>query len=279
MAFTINCPKCQTALKAAPEYVGKRANCRKCGEKFVIEQPVSSTSTEAIRLPVTPPLTGGLQETLKTWWPVALVVTGAAAMGFYAGREHYKYQLSRDVKSVVEKFQQTIAQEKPQAASASAPVAKVTRINIGDTYHGPSYSISLDSAMISKTLLRGLGRSQKMSDNELLNLFFSVANTDERKVLRISSDFIHRTAFRLEDDAGNQIRGVSFGFASRPEGSLQPADDINPGTSVAHVEAFSVPLPKTKQITLTLNLGYFNDSGMLEIVIPASEIEDFQKES
>jgi ubiquitin-protein ligase len=42
----INCPKCGKAFQAKPEYVGRKARCRACGEGFLIEtKPVPTDSS------------------------------------------------------------------------------------------------------------------------------------------------------------------------------------------------------------------------------------------
>ena len=39
MAITVSCPGCGSSFKVAVQFVGKRAKCAKCGDRFIIPEP------------------------------------------------------------------------------------------------------------------------------------------------------------------------------------------------------------------------------------------------
>ena len=81
--------------------------------------------------------------------------------------------------------------------------------------------------------------------------------------------------FSLVDDVGNKVRGVSFGLGSRYENALKDSEAINPDSFVVHGEVFTVPLPKTTELFLTVDLAAFGDDGEARFKIDASEIDGF----
>lgn len=64
MLFTATCPHCSAKFKASDEYVGKKGKCQKCGETFIIEEPVV-VSRRKVDLDDDPePKTGELEDDL-----------------------------------------------------------------------------------------------------------------------------------------------------------------------------------------------------------------------
>ena len=102
-----------------------------------------------------------------------------------------------------------------------------------------------------------------------LILHFQIKNKDERKVLTFSGGN-DEDNFTFVDDVGNDVHG-SFRFMDQFVGTF--FGDIAPGVSEAHAQAYSVPLPKTEHLILTVDLSSCDGEGKIEFKIPATEIE------
>lgn len=113
------------------------------------------------------------------------------------------------------------------------------------------------------------------SEDPALTITLRVENTDERKIVRRVDNAFLATDPRLEDDAGNMIRGVRYG-AAKPKGEMN--EDLNPGDTMTHVEVFTVPPPATKFLVLTIDFEIFGSEGEATFQISVDDIEGWPVE-
>lgn len=138
--------------------------------------------------------------------------------------------------------------------------------------HADEFRISIHSAEYKKPKVTGLLGDESEGENVQLVVTFKIKNSTERKILRFAdNDF--STSFELHDDAGNQIRRVTYGLGSEITGALTDNDDILPGALVTHVEVFLVPPPKTESLVLTMDRAVLGDEGVVDFEIPLDRIE------
>lgn len=149
----------------------------------------------------------------------------------------------------------------------------LTQLMIGQTYKTKQFAITLNKAKIETTQIKNLMGKIATGTTPDLILSFTIANTDDRKILRhsLAEEFKVMTYFRLRDDVGNEIRKVNYGFSSTIPGALT-STEIQPISSSTHVEIFSIPPPKTQFLILTVDLACFHGDGEIEFKIPASSI-------
>ena len=107
----------------------------------------------------------------------------------------------------------------------------------------------------------------KVAKDPSLLLHFQIKNKDERKVLSFSN--FDGSRFTLADDVQNGVDAMFWQYEW--EGKF--FGDINPEMSETHVQAYSVPLPKTKHLILTIDLSSCGGEGKIEFMIPAASIE------
>ncbi|MGH7138189.1 MAG: hypothetical protein ACREHD_20755 [Pirellulales bacterium] len=160
-------------------------------------------------------------------------------------------------------------------ASASQPRAP-EMTELGEQFAAPEFQIALVGARIDRPeILDMFGEKGRAKSPDLL-LTFRVKNTHDRKILRFREEngFLAGN-FRLRDDVENVIRGVNYGIGNQPVGALTGNEDILPGKEATHIEAFGVPPPKTKFLTVSVDLAAFGGEGEAHFRIPAGRIENF----
>lgn len=133
--------------------------------------------------------------------------------------------------------------------------------------------VSVERVKVHRTILNDL----VWSNNELLVVKMEIRNSDERRIVRMANN-VFKTPFGMLDDVQNVIRGVNFGATAKPYGQLSANDDINPESTVKNVVVFNVPPPKTKSLTLVVQLDQFGQKGTLLLDIPAEKIKGFRAE-
>ena len=77
----------------------------------------------------------------------------------------------------------------------------------------------------------------------------------------------------MNDDVDNVIRGVDYGFSTSVVGALKQPHDIQPGESATHVKVFSLPPPKTRSLTLSIDLACLGQEGSVEYQIPMEQVQ------
>lgn len=156
-------------------------------------------------------------------------------------------------------------------AEPKSKAEPLSRLMIGETYQSDGFSIKLFDAKIAQTVAKDFAGDLLTGKTPDLELLFTFINTDERKYLNFhQNQFVNY--FRLKDDVDNTVRGIDFGIFNNPVNALSGSEDIAPGDHAKHAVYFSVPLPKTKFLILTVDLDCLGGEGKLEYKIPASEI-------
>lgn len=133
-----------------------------------------------------------------------------------------------------------------------------------------SVNIAVTKAEVGIVPLIDFLGEDSQSEDPALVITFQVENTDERKIVRRIDNAFVADRPRLEDDAGNVIRGVSYG-GGKPKGEMNA--DLNPGDSTSHVEVFMIPPPATEFLLLTVDFAMFGSEGEATFRINVEEID------
>ena len=323
------CPSCDSSFSTAVANAGKKATCPKCKQPFIIQFEASASPKPQTppsigrRLPRTTPTVstkasqsiaskraGGKRsaskEIVMPMWAIVVIPTVVALIvGYFAGREHLKYQVRNAVADAfTDRFQPNeeakaeakwtetdsaadadnnpdVVDNEEQPDEATSPFVSgksltnsVNRLTIGQTHAAEKFSIVLVNASIEKPQIKDLLGDTGVAENPDLVFEFKITNTDDRRILRFrEANMFMENNFRLRDDVDNVIRGVSYGVGAKPVGALTGSEDIAPGASANHIELFSVPPPKTEFLILTVNLESLGGEGEIEIQIPANQIK------
>lgn len=308
MKAPVTCPRCHSTFSFSRSHAGKRAKCPKCKEPFEISfDSPNSTLAAATQVAAEnpPPIPGALTRSiaqpaetqpkmsvplgseshpqhptkrlisLPQWAIIAVPAVVTLLLGYFIGREHLKYQMRSAFAGMAEAFShETESSPKPPLPVAVEPEPNpLPQLMIGKTHQAEGFAVTLVNAKIAATRVKdvmgkiGIGKSPDLA----LSLVF--ANTDERRILRFheGNQFLGGN-LQLRDDVGNVIRGINYGFASKPVGALSGSEDIDPGTTASHLELFAVPPSKTQYLILTIDLACFGGDGKIEYKIPASSI-------
>ena len=132
------------------------------------------------------------------------------------------------------------------------------------------------SAEVNTIILDRIFGGKGPSEEKYLIINMRIKNSDPRKVQAFHKDSPFQNSFKLVDDVGNAIRILDPGI-DRIEGALTAGTDILPGQEVGHRLAFVVPLPKTKELTLLVNMQAFSGEGFFRVKIPANDIVGFAR--
>ena len=205
---------------------------------------------------------------LPQWAIIAIPAIVTLILGYFIGQEHLKYQM----RSAIGDFTSAFAGFRKGNSPSESTRVPLTQLMIGQTYKTKQFAITLNKAKIETTKINFMGKITDGLSPDLM-LSFTIANTDDRKILRhsLAKEFKVMAYFRLRDDVGNEIRKVNYGFSSTIPGALT-STEIQPSSSSTHVEIFSIPPPKTQFLILTVDLACFHGDGEIEFKIPASSI-------
>lgn len=127
VSFTLPCPNCAKTLQATLKHVGKQARCPSCGNIVVIAAPVTATTLASPSPDVLIPQINVSSARFKTRhrrtsFPMTFDVgVVALAVGYFAGREHLKYEMRSALSKAGEAFQEGL-QNAFRGKPASAPV-------------------------------------------------------------------------------------------------------------------------------------------------------------
>jgi hypothetical protein len=206
---------------------------------------------------------------LPQWAIIAIPAIVTLILGYFIGQEHLKYQM----RSAIGDFTSAFAGFRKGNSPSESTRVPLTQLMIGQTYKTKQFAITLNQAKIETTKLKNFMGQIETGTTPDLVLSFTIANTDDRKILRLclAKEFKVMDYFRLQDDVGNEIRKVNYGFSSTILGALT-STEIQPSASSTHVEIFSIPPPKTQFLILTVDLACFYGEGEIEFKIPASSI-------
>jgi hypothetical protein len=212
---------------------------------------------------------------------VAAPAVASLIVGYFAGREHLKYQMRSAFANAGKAFAEGIRDSLPSGlkdrAEAKEPEpTPPPRVSIGEAYDAGGFSVRVVGASIRYPQVKGLRGDASPSEDPLLVIEIQFTNKDDRKVVTFRDDRgLGGSVFRLKDDVGNIVRPVTFGFANKVVGALDKFAELKPEGSLKHLQVFDVPLPKTKSLVLNVDLYCFEGEGEVEIDIP---IESVKKE-
>lgn len=308
MKAVASCPNCHASFNVDRGSAGKRTKCPKCEQPFLIQfdeaapepdpiadvpphcpPPMPKRATSVNGPPADSTSTRNQNRTQRRiavplWVMIALPSIACLVIGYFIGREHFKYQMERAMADIGKAFTEDLKSEipgtSPSSAVSSSSEAETEkarprpRIFMGQPHAANGFSIALASASIERSQVKDMMGDVGIGKDSDLALRFNVVNTDDRRILRFQEGNMFLAGhFRLRDDVDNVIRGVNYGMGSTPVGALTGAEDIAPGASATHIELFSVPPPKTKFLILTIDLACFGDQGEIEIQIPVEKIK------
>ena len=219
---------------------------------------------------------------LPQWAVIAIPAIVTLILGYFIGQEHLKYQMRSAMGNFATAFSD-LRKGNSSSRSPSSPTGSVntngestpeplTQLMLGQTHKTKQFSLTLNKAKIETAKIKDMMGKIRTGKTPDLILSFTIANTDDRKILRphLANQFMK--CFSLRDDVGNQIRGINYGITSEPVGALTGSEDIKPGSSSTHIEIFSIPPPKTEFLILTVDLACFDGDGKIEFKIPATSI-------
>ena len=103
-----------------------------------------------------------------------------------------------------------------------------------------------------------------------LIVYWTITDTDDRLKIGYEHNVLGQKgeAF-LFDDIGQNIRGMGYGIYQHTY-ALKDVDDILPGETKWHITPFTIPPPKTKALTVKLDLAPFG-IGKRELITGAGD--------
>jgi len=208
----------------------------------------------------------------------------ALLVGYFAGREHIKYEMRSALANVGEAFKDGMKKafnvdgnNPRQLNEEDVAFEKQPHMTLGQVHTAQGFSLALVDVRIDHAELKSiLGGDPVETDERYLLCTFRITNIHERKILNFGdSGSFGPNNFALVDDVKNRIRGVSFGFSNKLIGAVSTTDDIPPGEQRTHLEVFTIPPPKTQHLILTINLQAFDGDGRIKYQIPINKIKGF----
>lgn len=214
------------------------------------------------------------------WALVAGPSLVSLAVGYFAGREHLKYQMRSAVADVGRAFVQGIKDSLPPGLQETVDreeeekPSPPPRVTLGKPYDAGRFSVEVRGASIRHPEVRGLRGGKSPSEEALLVIDLQFTSKDDRKVVTFRDDRVMGgSVFHLKDDVGNVVRPVTFGFTSKVVGAMDKFAELKPEQSLTHLQVFDVPLPKTKCLVLNVDLYCFEGDGEVEVEIPITAVK------
>ncbi len=279
--FIMPCPACRKNLTATEEHLGKKVKCAACGAVVVVSKPPSDSSDRPLLFAaeLANPQSRRAWSQRSRQSNSALVVLAALlglVAGYFAGREHLKYEISSTLRSAGEEFSKgmTGVFGDPKQTRPAAAAEAVKTFEIGATHKCSTVELTLDSASIEEMPIKeGFESRGNDSDDPLLLLQFTIRNPSDRLLLKPGLD----DGFSLKDDMTNSVRHMQLGYGDSRAliGVLDAQEEIPPGESRSHILMFKRPLPKTKLLLLTVDSGTFESDGKVAFRIPVDKIKGF----
>lgn len=226
---------------------------------------------------------------------IAIAITAVVCLtiGYFAGREHLRYQLQdmiaqvgknfaeglregRDANPFVDETQDSAAVERDSAAVERADESRdPSQYGVGDRYVTEHFSFSISKVEIMRPHVYSISGDMAEGESPQLVVTFDIRNTSERKLLRFYDGGYGHPTFTLRDDADNVLRRIGFGTGSRVVGALDEDDDIQPNQQVTHVEVFQKPPDKTIHLKLLVSTAFLGGNEFVRFDIPVDEVEGF----
>ena len=140
----------------------------------------------------------------------------------------------------------------------------------------------MKSAKIERpAIIWGISPEPSQHDEECLVMALAIRNKDDRKQLNVTYEMSSGNVFKLRDDVGNDIQIMFFRGGNtqyKMVGAHPSYKDIDPEQSVDHVIAFSMPLPKTKSLSLVIDLELIGQKDIIQYAIPIVAVKGFAGE-
>lgn len=277
------CTHCRTGFMVPASVEGKTAKCPKCSKPFTIvlhDVSVPATPIPSVAPSSSPPAHVAHRRISVPMW--AIVVAPALVslvIGYFAGREHLKYQMRTALADAGKAFMQGVKDSLPPGLQdigegEEEKPEPPPRVAFGKAFDAGLFSVEVLGASIHHPEIRGLAGDTSPSKDPLLVIEIKFTNKDDRKVVTFRDDRVMGgSVFRLRDDVDNIIRPVTFGFTSKVVGALNKFAELKPEDSLTHLQVFDIPLPKTKSLVLNIDLYCFEGDGQVEIEIPVAAIK------
>ena len=252
---------------------------------------------DATEAPAATPIINVTRRAIATYYPrsqtgmiatvAGLCSVASLVLGYFAGREHLRYQIRSSFEDAGKKFAKDLKEGigKAFAGEAAAEDAKkpepVAKLKIGQAYNTPESSFAVTSARMEHPLLKGGFRNTTMKhDEECLVVALTIRNKDSRKQLKLS--YGHQftgKVFAMYDDVGNEIDTMFFsspGSDFQIVGSHPSYKDVDPEQTIEHFVAFQSPLPKTKAVSLLIDKKLVGQDGVVQYDIPVDAVDGFK---
>lgn len=242
------------------------------------------------------PLINVNRRTIAAYYPrsnTGMIVTVAGlcsvaslVLGYFAGREHLRYQIRSSFEDAGKKFAKDLKEGLGKAfggEAAGEPEKKrepAAKLKLGQAYNTPEASITVTSARIDHPVLKGGFRNTTSKhDEECLVVGLTIRNKDSRKQLKLSyGQPFGGNTFTMQDDVGNDVDTMFFsspGLDFTIVGSHPSYKDVDPEQAVEHLVAFKPPLPKTKTLSLLIDKQLIGQDGIVQVDIPINQVEGF----
>ena len=286
-----SCPHCGAGFTVPASAEGKSAKCPKCSKPFTISFLESAPSVAPAPMPL-PPGSGraphravaaarpsSRRYSVPLWALITTPAVVALLVGYFAGREHLKYQMRSAFTNAGRAFAEGIRDSLPPGLQDSADKKEQEpepppRVSLGKVYDARGFTVQVTGASIRRPDVMDLSGESSPSENPLLVVEMQFTNNDDRKVVTFRDERgLGGSVFRLKDDVGNIVRPVTFGFANKVVGALDKFAELKPEGSLKHVQVFDVPLPKTKSLALNIDLYCFEGKGEVEVEIPIEAVK------
>ena len=284
-----SCTHCGASFSVPTSAEGKAAKCPKCGKTFTISFPLAAPVSPPPPAPApgkpslppapSPTPAGSRRISVPFWAIVTAPAVVSLILGYFAGREHLKYQMQSAFanagKALAEGIRDSLPPGLKDRAEAKEPEsAPPPRVPLGEAYDAGGFSVQVVGASIRHPQVKGLRGDASPSEDPLLVIEMQFTNKDDRKVVTFRDDRgLGGSVFRLKDDVGNVVRPVTFGFANKVVGALAEFTELKPEGGLTHLQVFDVPLPKTKSLVLNVDLYCFEGEGEVEIEIPIEAVK------
>ena len=169
----------------------------------------------------------------------------------------------------------------PKQPRAKLQRAKPTQQGVFLLYGRPvmneNIRVELVAIGIMKVLVEDRIRGQSnFSKEKLLWLRIRVVNTSDRKKFDYQTwgaetMKLFESLGGLADDLGNNYKAIHWGISQAPVGRTEKAS-IYPGKSIDDSLIFEVPVPKAKQLILSLPTDNVGGKGIIKFIIPVENI-------
>jgi hypothetical protein len=206
--------------------------------------------------------------------------------GYFAGREHLRYQIRSSIEDAGKKFVKEMQEGlgRAFAGAADAPTPEkpkpTQKLLLGQAVNTERAAFTIVSARVENPVIEGgFGTKPSKHEKPCLVLSMTIANKDNRKQLKCFFGAPYgKRIFAVQDDAGNDVDTMFFSSPDseyRIAGSHRSYKPIDPEQSVNHAVAFELPLPKTESLSVLVDMAVVGQEGIVQYDIPIASVEGF----